>query len=44
MKEGTSMNELKFIQVQKDNPQHCEAFKDLMHPYNRERGAHAKFV
>jgi len=33
------MSELKFIQVQKDNPQHCEVFKDFMLPYNRELGA-----
>ena len=39
MKEGTDMSELKFIQVQKENPHHCEVFKALMLPYNRELGA-----
>ncbi|MCL2060332.1 MAG: GNAT family N-acetyltransferase [Oscillospiraceae bacterium] len=33
------MGELRFIQIQKDNPHHCEAFKELMIPYNREIGA-----
>lgn len=30
------MNELRFIQIQKDNDQHYEIFKDMMIPYNRE--------
>ena len=32
------MNKLSFIQVQKNNPQHCETFKQMMVPYNRELG------
>ncbi|MDD4493763.1 MAG: GNAT family N-acetyltransferase [Eubacteriales bacterium] len=30
------MNEFRFIQVQQDNSQHYEVFKNLMFPYNRE--------
>ena len=30
------MKEIRFIQVQKKNPQHCEIFKDFMLPYNKE--------
>ena len=33
------MNELIFVQVQKDDPMHCEVFKDMILPYNREIGA-----
>ena len=31
--------ELKFIQVSKNNPQHCEAFRNLMLPYQQELDA-----
>lgn len=30
------MNELNFVQVQKDDPQHCALFTGMMLPYNRE--------
>ena len=33
------MSEITFIQVQRDNQHHCEIFKRLMLPYNREIGA-----
>jgi len=33
------MNELRFIQVEKDNSEHCESFKAMMLPYSKEIGA-----
>ena len=33
------MNEINFIKVQKDNPEHCEIFKHIMLKYIREIGA-----
>ncbi|MCL1794760.1 MAG: GNAT family N-acetyltransferase [Oscillospiraceae bacterium] len=33
------MKKIRFIQIQKDNPQHYKILKDLMFPYNRELDA-----
>ena len=33
------MSKLEFVQVEKGNAEHCEAFKAMMFPYNREIGA-----
>ncbi len=38
------MKELKFIQLQKDNDEHCKLFENLMIPYMKELDEHKNRV